>query len=145
MGRAFNASVGTQRSGGAAGRSTRESIRSVRKQVSAALRSVKNALPAAAEMAMQPIFDESQRLVPVLTGELKESGFLEVSGELGTVRVSIGYARGGKPDYAVFVHEMVDLKHKAPTQAKFLQQPLEEQIDEIAPRMAAAMKALTGF
>lgn len=90
------------------------------------LEQINNATPDALEDALRPVFAESQRLVPVDTGALKESGFL---GKASDGSVMIGYGIGGDPFYAPYVHEQVQNYHKPPTQAKFLQQPLEESLD----------------
>ena len=89
---------------------------------------------------LQPIFEESQELVPVKTGELKESGYLELRELSSGPVVEIGYAEGGKPEYAVFVHEMVQLNHKSPTQAKFLQVPIERRLDQILESIAGELE-----
>ena len=91
-------------------------------------------------VAMTPIFDRSQELVPIDEGPLKASGYLELSDQVKGSIVEIGYAKAGKPEYAVFVHEMVMLNHKAPTQAKFLQQAIEEQFFQILPRLAKELQ-----
>jgi hypothetical protein len=71
--------------------------------------------------ALEPTFDKSQELVPVLTGALKRSGFLGVGESRGKKVAEIGYGRGGVPFYAARVHEDLDVYHKPPTQAKFLE------------------------
>ncbi len=90
--------------------------------------------------ALEPMFERSQELVPVDRGPLKASGYLVKEERSTGPVVEIGYAKGGKPEYAVFVHEMVNLNHEAPTQAKFLQQAMEEQLSEILPRVAKELQ-----
>lgn len=96
--------------------------------------------------ALRPIFEESQRIVPRNTGDLANSGYLEVvSGRTGNIWVDMGYGRNNTPDYAVYVHEMVQIPHKAPTQAKFLEQPVNEGLGDIIDRLAAKYKEFGGF
>jgi hypothetical protein len=81
-------------------------------------------MSAAADAGIIRIFAESQRLVPVEFGPLKQSGKVSRRNYKYTVSRSIKY--GGKepgPYYAVYVHEDLTKKHKAPTRAKFLEIP----------------------
>lgn len=94
--------------------------------------------------ALKPTFELSQELVPVATGVLKESGYLEKRHSQGQASVEIGYARGGNPDYAVIVHEDPDMPHKPPTQNKFLQQPLEQDFENVRARVIQGMKDISG-
>jgi hypothetical protein len=80
----------------------------------------------AVRQMLQPVFDRSQELVPVKTGILKASGYIEVRRRHGTVVGEVGYGKGGRPPYAVFVHENLDVHHAPPTQAKFLEQAANE-------------------
>lgn len=86
--------------------------------------------------AMEPIFEASQRLTPVDTGELIASGYLESTGTKKAPRIEIGYGRGGHPSYTVFVHERTDIMHVAPTQAKFLEEPLKAGMGNLFIRVA---------
>lgn len=81
--------------------------------------------------ALQPVFEESQRIVPVREGTLKDSGYLQIAGKGKNARVEIGYAPGGNPRHGVYVHEMMDVKHAEPTQAKFLEMPMMQRLDQI--------------
>lgn len=69
------------------------------------------------------ILDKSQDLVPVDTGELKESGHVEARGQ----EASVVY----EAEHAVIVHEDLEARHEPPTQAKFLEQPLREYRQEV--------------
>lgn len=80
------------------------------------------------------VFKESQRLVPVDTkdprgGRLKESGKVEV--DAGKLKAVISYKgehrkADGKSSgpTAIFVHEIMTVKHDGIQQAKYLEQPL---------------------
>lgn len=95
---------------------------------------------------LQPIFDESQQLVPQRTGALKASGFLRVaSGRTGNIWVEMGYAEGGNPSYAAYVHEMVQIPHKPPTQAKFLEKPINDHMLDLIDELAARYKNFAGL
>ena len=149
---AVRASIGLKRIPGGTRDSVAGATRSIRAQLSDINRNLQkvidgfeNVTPEAVFVALHPIFKESQRLVPVDTSTLKNSGYLEVEKTTRGVEAEIGYALGGKPHYAVLVHEMVGVAHDDPTQAKFLQQPLEAQMHRIAPRIAAAIKKGIGL
>ena len=91
--------------------------------------------PEILDSALRPTFEKSQRYTPRLTGALVRSGYLEtVKTSQGAV-AELGYGRGGNPPYTVFVHERLELKHKAPTRAKFLQSALQEDAGRIEKRI----------
>ena len=81
--------------------------------------------------ALRPTFEKSKRYTPKDTGRLVQSGYLEVRDRAQGPVVEMGYGRGGDPPYTVFVHERLDLKHKSPTRAKFLQEALQEDAGKI--------------
>ena len=85
--------------------------------------------------ALEPTFEKSQRYAPVKTGRLKRSGFLEVSNTSRGPVVNMGYGKNNEPPYALIVHERLDLAHKAPTRAKYLQSALEEDFGKIQRRL----------
>lgn len=127
-------------------------IQSIRRQMATIeenLRNVVKALedvtPGALKYGLQPIFEESQRLVPVDTGRLKRSGFLEVDKVKSGARASMGYARGGRPGYAVYVHEIPTYYHRTPTQYKFLEEAVDRKIGELRPRVIQYMLLATGI
>lgn len=86
--------------------------------------------------ALEPTFDKSQEYVPVDKGPLKASGYLEVTGTGKSARVEMGYAKGGNPPYAVYVHEMTGFHHEHPTRAKFLQSAIQEDYDDLIGRLS---------
>ena len=70
------------------------------------------------------VFAETQRLVPVRYGVLKGSGQVKEPKGSGTgFSVDIVYGGPAAP-YAIYVHERLDQRHAAPTQAKFLEAPM---------------------
>ncbi len=102
--------------------------------------------PAAVEAALQPIFDRSQELVPKKTGALKNSGFLKVSpGLKGSARGEVGYGKAGVPPYAAIVHEDLDAQHASPTQAKYLEQAVNENLNGALDQAAGVYAETLGF
>jgi len=69
---------------------------------------------------------ESQKIVPVDKGILKNSAFTRKSNST-TPDVIVGYTA----NYAVFVHENLDATHKPGKQAKFLEEPLRREQGKI--------------
>jgi len=60
-------------------------------------------------------------LTPIDIGNLRQSAYVEMlDGPSGPV-AEIGYTAA----YAVYVHERLELAHKSPTQAKFLEEALK--------------------
>jgi len=70
---------------------------------------------------------ESQKIVPVDTSALKNSAFTRAEGKGFETDVTVGYTQ----NYAVYVHENMDARHKPGKQAKFLEQPMNERKNEI--------------
>lgn len=95
--------------------------------------------------ALLPTFKLSQNYCPKDTHRLVNSGFLEIVTRGKTPRVAIGYAKRGDPHYAVFVHELTHLNHKAPTRAKFLLAALEHDQHNIQQRLVRGYKKTIGL
>ena len=118
-------------------------MRTQMKGVEANLKEVLNAIEehslSALDRILRPTFELSQKYVPVDTGALKRSGFLEVSTRSisgkSRVNATIGYGKGGRPPYTVQVHEMTEVHHKPPTRSKFLQAAIEEELGSIRERV----------
>lgn len=70
------------------------------------------------------IYEKSQSLVPVDTGYLKKSGKIV---NTGNNRFEIKYTA----PYASFVHEIIGLSHKYPTQSKYLEDAAYSVASEI--------------
>lgn len=103
---------------------------------------IHGATPAAIKHGLQPIFDTSQVLVPVKTGKLKRSGFLEAHQTMRGASGSVGYAKSGNPHYAALVHERTEFYHAPPTQAKFLEEAVKRELSKVEPRIHGYMKGL---
>lgn len=116
-------------------RSIRAQMLQLEKNLTKIIEQIREATPEALEYAVQPIFDESQNLVPVKTGDLKASGFVESKRSGRRIRVNIGYGKAGKPSYGVYVHEMIDVHHEPPTQAKFLEEAVNRHFSSVEPRI----------
>ncbi len=130
--------VGNPRSRGSGSdvrRAAAKAMESAEYKMARIIKKIKDATPEALEYALEPMFDKSWYYVPVDTGELKLSGFLEAEQTPRGATAVIGYAADGNPNYAVFVHEMIGYKHEAPTRSKFLEAAMYEHLDEVLPRI----------
>ena len=104
-------------------------------ELQAVLRSAQQNAPKAVAQAIyeeaQVIFAKSQVLVPVDTSALRGSGDVSaIQGSGQGVYVDIDYGGPAAP-YALYVHEIIGNYHKAPTQAKYLEQPFMESLAQI--------------
>jgi len=85
----------------------------------------------------QRIMNESVQICPVDTGRLRSSRYVRAPKTHGNeTTVEMGY----DTDYAIFVHENLEAFHKAPTQAKFLETPIRQNLPEIKRRIAERME-----
>lgn len=92
--------------------------------------------------ALIPTFEKSQIYCPVKTGDLRDSGYLEIVQFRGSPRVEMGYGAGGKPPYAILVHEASEMYHKPPTRSHWLLAAMLEDTDLMEQRLKASYKAL---
>jgi len=129
--------AGTRASQARFTRLTRQRMAEINKRLDKVVSRYEELSEPALRYGLVTIYNRSQELVPVDTGKLKESGWISVSSRKsdGAIRGVVSYGRMGKPFYAVYVHERLDLYHKPPTQAKFLQRALEERINRVAVRI----------
>lgn len=91
--------------------------------------------------ALQPTYELAAKYTPKDTLALVNSEYLEVTSFRGKPRVELGFARGGEPFYAMYVHEIVEYHHEAPTRSKFLQAAMMEDLDGIYERLGEGYKA----
>lgn len=91
--------------------------------------------PEALEYTLQETFALSQTYCPVKTGALRDSGYLDVTQEGNKITAEIGYAPGGIPHYGIFVHELIDAHHEAPTRSKFLEAAINETAGDWGKRL----------
>lgn len=95
--------------------------RHILKEYVDAVPKIANAAPAAVRYGLQPVVEESQRLVPVMHGYLKDSLHIREEKLAHGTRVSIIYGFGNRSKhYAVAVHERPDAQHARPTQWQYL-------------------------
>ena len=91
--------------------------------------------PTALRNAMLPVFRRSQVYVPKKTGDLMDSGRLDVYPTPSGAEAYITYGND-KVFYAAMVHEFVWLNHEPPTRAKYLQSAMEEELDAFLTSLA---------
>ena len=100
--------------------------------------------------AEDPVLKESKRLVPVLTGALRDTGKVHPLQKLSGMKFKVDITYGGyseklKKDvnYAVIQHYTYTFRHPRGGQALFLQVPLFMFKPLIAERMATRLWQLT--
>jgi len=126
-------------------RDVRRQMASIQRNFQRLIDSVDGVTEEAVHEGLQPIFDESQVLVPVDTGRLKASGFIQTRRTSSGVSGVVGYAAGSNPPYAAIVHERLDASHVSPTQAKFLEAAVMSGFDDFRQRLIAAMRRGLGL
>jgi hypothetical protein len=94
--------------------------------------------------ALEPTLDRAKYYCPKDTLELVNSAYLEEARFRGKPRVEIGFAKGGDPVYAIYVHEILDYKHDEPTRAKFLEYAVYEDLDGIYTRLGDGYRRFMG-
>lgn len=94
--------------------------------------------------ALEPTFEKAKYYTPKDTRALVESAYLEITSFRGRPRVEMGFARGGSPDYAMYVHEIEKYRHASPTKAKFLESAMKEDLGVIRDRIASGYARLMG-
>ncbi|MGD9727682.1 MAG: hypothetical protein AB7L09_21635 [Nitrospira sp.] len=124
----FGTTARMSKYGGA--RQLRTQLDRLEKVIGAFAAHMHNEVPQVLEAALRPTFEKSQERVPKRTGALKRSGYLEVRKTPRGTEIEMGYARGGRPNYALLVHELPRY-HKPPTTWKFLENPIKEDIGRI--------------
>jgi hypothetical protein len=96
-------------------------------------------LPEVMVEALNPTLELSNYYAPKDTGELRGSSYAEVRKRRGGPMAEVGYGKGGQAPYAVFVHENPNFFHAPPTQAKFLQRAMDEDLPDIFQRIAMGL------
>lgn len=101
---------------------------------------VRQALRAALYQEAEAIMGASKEIVPVDTSALKTSGHVRPPEEQGgAITVTLGYGGPAAP-YAIYVHERLDVRHKPPTQAKYLEQPAKEAATGMGHRLGQKLR-----
>lgn len=80
----------------------------------------------------EQIMEAADELVPKDTGYLRSTAFTQLDRTRAGVTLELGY----NAEYAIYVHERLDLFHEPPTQAKFLEVPVEDAKEHMADRIA---------
>lgn len=101
------------------------------KRFTKAIHDISGITPEAIRKALQPVYNLASFYCPVDTGVLRDSEYLEVRKEASGWIGWVGFAKGDHPNYAVIVHERLDLNHEYPTRAKYLQLAAEQVANEI--------------
>lgn len=92
---------------------------------------------------MEPTFGKALTYCPRKNGDLRASGYLESRRYYKKAEVEIGFGRGGRPGYAIYVHEM-PYHHESPTRDKFLQAAVEEDYFSILTAIPRAIREAAG-
>lgn len=96
--------------------------------------------------ALDPTMDLSDHYAPKDTRRMVDSRYNKVTTSRGgKVRAEVGYNEHGEAPYTIFVHEMPHFYHQPPTQYKFLQRAMDEDLPEVIGRVAAGIKKRTGL
>jgi hypothetical protein len=82
------------------------------------------------------LYKKSQELVPVDTGDLKESGRVWQYGTGFNARATVEYVN----DYAVPVHEILTAEHAPPTQARYLADAVHKSRGTMAARLKRELR-----
>lgn len=120
----------------------REAMNGMTRKYEEVFKQVKDMTPEIMKEALEPTFELAKYYTPVKSGDLKRSGYLEIRQFRGQPRVEMGFARGGNPNYAAFVHERVDIPHAAPTRSKFLEAAMIQDLSDIRHRLINTYKGI---
>lgn len=93
----------------------------------------------------QDVFPETQTRVPVATGALKGTGRVVPGSRDGGTAIKYGDSPvedDTMVDYAAAVHEIEEHHHDAPTQAKFVEEPLRQSVPRLKAKAAEDLDAL---
>ena len=123
----------------------REQMKVVVNNMKRAVAHIEGVTAESLRFGLQPIFDKSQQLVPVDTGDLRRSAFIEVRKRAGHAEAVIGYARYGHPNYAALVHERLDFAHQKGKQAKFLEAAVNQHLGDFERRVVLFIRKNTGI
>ena len=111
----------------------------VLKNLNAAIRGIKGRTHTGVRLAANVIVAESKRRVPVDTGYLKGSHYIEMlSNRNGMPIAEIGCTA----EYAIYVHENLEANHPH-GKAKYLEDPMNRQVVGIAGRIADKVERAT--
>lgn len=119
------------------------SIDAVQRRLQQLIRQVPDLLGAALAAEAEIEMTEAKRRTPVDTGALRATGHVqEPRVSMGVVSVTMGFG-GPAVDYALRVHEDMEMYHDT-GQAKFLESVLLESAPHIAARVGRRVEARLG-
>lgn len=101
-------------------------------------------LPNDLTLALEPTLELSAYYCPKDTEALVNSRYLATESYRGGARCEIGYAKGGEPHYAIYVHE-IPATHEPPTCDKFLQRAIDEDYFNILTRISHNVRIRSGI
>jgi len=115
------------------GKRLKASLKKLEKQIQVKIDSVEGVSEEALLSLGNDILNRSLEIVPVETGALKKSAFIEANRTISGPSVTLGYNKDGSAPHAVFAHEIGPYKKPTTpgTQYKFLEQPLHEAMPNI--------------
>ena len=115
-------------------------LRKLERQFQRKLKNIDYATTQGLVNAGEHLLDLSQPLVPVDTGRLKASGSVVKNTPSQVFVMYEAYNPVNGYDYAPIQHEDLSFNHADGTQAKFLEQPFRENIDELIDIIANDVK-----
>lgn len=120
---------------------TEETKRLLTRQRQIANTELPNVIQSVLDGVIQKIFQRSKELVPVRTGALRDSAVVEsgIRGGMPTANITYG---GGSVDYALKVHEDLDMQHPNGGQAKYLEQAFLDYETETVTAIQRAIMSL---
>ena len=117
-----------------------QSLRRVLAKIEAKSQEMKRKAAAFLYQRAQYVMTESKREVPVKTGALASSGFVEQPDvSRGSISVTMGYG-GPAREYAIPVHEDLTARHTEGRKAKYLEDPVRRAVPGLARDLANAIK-----
>lgn len=108
----------------------------IRARLDAALRAAK---AEAYQFGEEVMADSKANYVPVDTGLLRSSGFVQTEDRSNSFQIILGYG-GAASGYAIHVHENLNSHHEPPTQAKYLELPFRAAAPKFPQRIADAAR-----
>ena len=92
-------------------------------------------------LELSVIMRESHDECPVEFGRLRSTGVVSDPEMLpGLIKCKMGYST----EYAIFVHEILENYHAPPTKAKFLEDPVNRNIDKVPQAINKRIANLIG-
>jgi hypothetical protein len=113
---------------------SRAGIGSILDNLNRFIQGVRDVCPEVLIEALEPTMDKAIEYCPVKDGTLRSSAYLETEQFRGRSVAAMGFAKGGQPNYAIYVHEM-PYQHEA---------ALDEDYNDITRRVPELIRARMG-